>query len=62
MPEEPSASLVIRVPAPLKAAFEAAAKREDRTVSQLIRDYMRAYVRDHSQLEFEPPTKPRKRP
>ena len=37
-------TVVIRVDEALKAAFAGAAKDADRTVSQLIRDYMREYV------------------
>ncbi|MDB5471032.1 MAG: hypothetical protein JWR84_2592 [Caulobacter sp.] len=38
-------TVVIRVDEELKVAFAGAAKDADRTVSQLIRDYMRDYVR-----------------
>lgn len=38
-----------RVPADLKKAFDDAAKRNDRTASQLIRDFMREYVRANAQ-------------
>ena len=37
-------TVVIRVDEALKAEFAGAAKDADRTVSQLIRDYMRDYV------------------
>ena len=38
-------TVVIRVDEELKAAFAGAAKEADRSVSQLIRDYMSDYVR-----------------
>lgn len=39
------ATLIIRVEGDLKAAFTSAAKAADRTASQLLRDFMRDYVR-----------------
>lgn len=37
----------------LRDAFMAAAKREDRPASQIVREFMRDYVRsDHDYLEF----------
>lgn len=41
-------TLTIRLELSLKRAFEQAAAAQDRTVSQLLRDYMRTYVRDRS--------------
>lgn len=39
------ATVIIRVDDELKAAFAKAAKSADRTTSQLLRDFMRDYVR-----------------
>ena len=44
-------TVVIRVDEELKAAFAGAAKDADRTVSQLLRDYMRDYVRSREDKE-----------
>lgn len=38
-------SVIVRVEDDLKAAFAKAAKAADRTASQLLRDFMRDYVR-----------------
>ncbi|MGN6365857.1 type II toxin-antitoxin system RelB family antitoxin [Asticcacaulis taihuensis] len=40
-------TFTLRVEADLKAAFVAAAKVQDRTAAQLLRDYMRDYVKRH---------------
>lgn len=37
-----------RVSGDLKQAFKTVCKRRDRTMSQKLRDYMRAYVRKHA--------------
>ena len=42
-------SITFRAEASLRDAFERAAKGNDRTVSQLLRDFMRDYVRRHAQ-------------
>lgn len=47
--KDESATITARVPAELKKAFEDAAGRNDRTTSQLLRDFMRQYVQDHAQ-------------
>ncbi len=39
------ATVIVRVEEDLKAAFAQAAKAADRTASQLLRDFMRDYVR-----------------
>jgi predicted transcriptional regulator len=39
-------TIVVRVNEDLKTAFAEAAKATDRTASQLVRDFMRAYVDD----------------
>lgn len=39
------ATVIVRVEGELKAAFTDAAKAADRTASQLLRDFMRDYVR-----------------
>lgn len=46
---EGTALVTARVPADLKKAFDDAASRNDRTASQLIRDFMREYVRKNAQ-------------
>jgi predicted transcriptional regulator len=40
-----------RVPADLKIAFRTAAEAADRPAAQVIRDFMRAYVEEHSRSE-----------
>jgi len=45
--------LVLRLPEQLKKSFENVCVQQDRTASQIIRDLMRLYVRDHEQLELE---------
>ena len=52
--------LIIRLPAELKMAFENACKQKDRTVSQIVRDLIRGYVRDNAQLELEETSTPRR--
>jgi len=44
----PHSTVVIRVDDSLKAAFADAAKAADRTTSQLLRDFMRDYVKGHA--------------
>jgi hypothetical protein len=42
-----------RVPADLKAAFKAATGADDRPAAQVLRDFMRAYVRQRSKSEYD---------
>lgn len=42
-------SITFRTEASLRDAFERAARGNDRTVSQLLRDFMREYVKRHAQ-------------
>ncbi|AVN35848.1 MULTISPECIES: hypothetical protein [Serratia] len=44
-------TVVIRVDEELKTAFASAAKAADRTASQLLRDFMREFVRRQAQQE-----------
>ena len=47
-------SVIVRVEDDLKAAFAKAAKAADRTASQLLRDFMRDYVRRQAeQAEYD---------
>jgi len=43
------ATVIVRVENDLKAAFTQAAKAADRTASQLLRDFMRDYVREQAE-------------
>jgi predicted transcriptional regulator len=43
------ATVIVRVEDKLKTAFAQAAKAADRTASQLLRDFMREYVRQQSE-------------
>jgi len=54
------ANLIIRIPDELKVAMENVCAQQDRSVSQIVRDLIRKYVRDNSQLEFEEINKPNK--
>ena len=45
------ATMVVRVDDALKAAFAQAAKASDRTASQLLRDFMRDYVRERADYD-----------
>ncbi len=48
------ATVIVRVDDELKAAFTEAAKAADRTTSQLLRDFMRDYVkRQTEQAEYD---------
>lgn len=51
--DEQTVIMNFRLPAGLKKAFESTCKTQDRQPSQIMRDLMRGYVRDHSQLELE---------
>jgi len=44
-------TFTFRVDVALKKAFEQAAKANDRSGSQLLRDFMREYVKRHAQGE-----------
>jgi predicted transcriptional regulator len=43
------ATVIVRVEDELKTAFAEAAKKADRTASQLLRDFMRDYVRKQAE-------------
>lgn len=43
----------LRIDPALKAAFTAATDAEDKPASQVLRDFMRAYVKRHERLTFE---------
>lgn len=45
-------AFTLRIDPDLKNAFIASAKGQDRTASQLIRDYMREYVKKHGQRDL----------
>lgn len=51
--DEKTSVIVLRLPDQLKKSFENVCRQQDRTASQIIRDLMRLYVRDHEQLELE---------
>lgn len=42
--KEEVTTFTLRLPADLRKAFESAAKSNDRTSAQLVRDFMRDYV------------------
>jgi predicted transcriptional regulator len=44
-------TVIVRVEGELKAAFTAAAKAADRTTSQLLREFMRDYVKRQTEQE-----------
>jgi len=46
-----------RIDADLKSAFESACKANDRTTSQILRDMIKAYVRENAQPELIPARK-----
>lgn len=46
-------SFNLRIDPALKAAFTAAAQAEDRPAAQVLRDFMRAYVRRRERRAFE---------
>lgn len=52
MEKEKEKRLNVRAEAHLVEAFIAAAEANDRTASQLIRDYMREYVKKHGQTDL----------
>lgn len=60
MDAEKTVSMVVRVPESLKKSFEVACRLQDTTASREIRNAMRAYVREHGQLEFETGKKAKK--
>lgn len=45
-------AFTIRVDSSLKDAFVSAAQSQDRTASQLLRDFMRDYVKKHGQRDI----------
>jgi predicted transcriptional regulator len=45
-------AFTVRVDSDLKDAFLSAAQSQDRTASQLIRDFMRDYVKKHGQRDL----------
>lgn len=47
--EQDSTTFTFRLPDELKRAFEAAAVANDRTGSQLLRDFVREYVKKNNQ-------------
>lgn len=47
------ATFTFRVDAPLKEQFTTAAKGHDRTGAQLLRDFMREYVRQQDAVEHD---------
>jgi metal-responsive CopG/Arc/MetJ family transcriptional regulator len=58
--EEKKSRYELQLPESLKKSFEAAARTNDRMPSQLIRDFMREYIRKNAQgdlLKRLPPTK-----
>jgi predicted transcriptional regulator len=50
-----SVSMIFRLPDELKYAFDRICAAGDRTASQILRDLIRSYVRDHSQSDLLPP-------
>jgi len=50
---ENQVNMIFRIPEELKVAFENVCHQQDRTPSQIMRDMIRAYVRDHQQLELD---------
>jgi predicted transcriptional regulator len=51
--EEDKTPFSFRVSEDLKDAFKRSAQAQDRSMSQLLRDYMRSYVEEHStDLQF----------
>jgi hypothetical protein len=50
-PKETSFNL--RIDPALKAAFAAATEAEDKPAAQVLRDFMRAYVKEHERRTFE---------
>lgn len=51
--EEQTVTLTIRLDLPLRAAFAAACKAEDRTVAQELRAFMRDYVQRVSETPLQ---------
>lgn len=45
-------AFTVRVETGLRDAFVSAAKSQDRTASQLLRDFMRDYVKKHGQRDL----------
>lgn len=47
--DENSTTFTMRLPKPLKEAFDAACKSNDRSAAQMVRDFMREYVQKNNQ-------------
>lgn len=47
--DEQTTTFNLRLPKPLKNAFEAACKSNDRSAAQIVRDFMRDYVKQNNQ-------------
>lgn len=52
MPAQKDSTFLVRLDADLKESFISAAKSQDRTAAQLIRDFMRDYVKKHGQTDL----------
>ena len=52
MNQPKESGLTIRIDQELKAAFVATAKSQDRTASQVLRDFMRDYVKKNGQADL----------
>jgi predicted transcriptional regulator len=52
MAEQDQISFTIRIDKPLRDAFVETCKAQDRTASQLIRDFMREYIKRNSQRDI----------
>ena len=50
--QDKKTTLTIRLDGNLRWAFERAAKGNDRSCSQLLRDFMREYVKKHAQSDI----------
>lgn len=52
MSDNKQVAFTIRIDEALKDAFISAAQSQDRTASQLMRDFMRDYVKKHGQRDL----------
>lgn len=50
--EDRSDTIKVRIEPSLKVAFDAVCAEQDRTVSQILRDMIRSYVREHRQADL----------
>ena len=50
-----------RLPPDLKAAFQDAARQADRDAAQLLRDFIRAYLKENAQMQLLPTHTPKHR-